>query len=139
MRKMSGTFPKRVRGACVSWNLRENAERKIMSRDRGNAFEKGLDESAEELYVLRLYVRGATPISIRAVENIQRICEEHLRGRYDLEVIDIYQQPSLLKEEQIIAAPTLIKKLPLPFRRFIGDLSNSERILKGLDLPRKKS
>jgi circadian clock protein KaiB len=131
---MSGTSPKRVRGACVSWNLRENAERKIMIRNRGNAFEKGLDESAEEIYVLRLYVRGATPISIRAVENIQRICEEHLRGRYDLEVIDIYQQPSLLKEEQIIAVPTLIKKLPLPLRRFIGDLSNTEKILKGLDL-----
>jgi PAS domain S-box-containing protein len=135
---MSGTSPKRVRGACVSWNLRENAERKIMIRNRGNAFEKGLDESAEEIYVLRLYVRGATPISIRAVENIQRICEEHLRGRYDLEVIDIYQQPSLLKEEQIIAVPTLIKKLPLPLRRFIGDLSNTEKILKGLDLQRMK-
>jgi circadian clock protein KaiB len=85
-------------------------------------------------YVLRLYVAGTTSKSIRAVANIKEICETSLRNRYDLEVIDIYQQPVLVKGEQIIAAPTLVKQLPLPLRKFIGDMSNTERILVGLDL-----
>jgi circadian clock protein KaiB len=71
---------------------------------------------------------------MRAVANIRRICEEHLQGRYELDVIDLSQRPSLAEGEQIIATPTLIKKLPLPLRRFIGDLSQTERILLGLDL-----
>ncbi len=86
--------------------------------------------------MLRLYVTGMTARSTRAVENVRAVCEEHLRGRYDLEVVDIYQQPTLAKGEQIIAAPTLIKKLPLPLRRLIGDMSSTERILLGLDLRR---
>jgi circadian clock protein KaiB len=85
-------------------------------------------------YVLRLYVTGMTSRSTRAVENVRAICEQHLEGRYELEVIDIYQQPSLARGEQIIAAPTLIKKLPLPLRRVIGDMSNTDRVLLGLDL-----
>ena len=85
-------------------------------------------------YVLRLYVIGLTRNSERAIVNIRKICEEHLQGRYDLEVVDISQHPTLAEGEQIIAAPTLIKKLPLPLRRFIGDMSQSERILLGLDL-----
>ena len=85
-------------------------------------------------YVLRLYVTGMTPRSARAVTNLRTICDEYLEGRYELEVIDIYQQPVLTKGEQIIAAPTLIKKLPLPMRRIIGDMSNRERVLLGLDL-----
>jgi circadian clock protein KaiB len=85
-------------------------------------------------YVLRLYVTGNTPRAMRAVVNIRKICEEHLEGRYDLEVIDISQHPTLAEGEQIIAAPTLIKKLPQPLRRFIGDMSQTERILLGLDL-----
>ena len=85
-------------------------------------------------YVLRLYIAGTTSKSIRAVANIKEICESNLKNRYDLEVIDIYQQPVLLKGEQIIAAPTLVKKLPLPLRKFIGDMSDTERILVGLDL-----
>jgi circadian clock protein KaiB len=85
-------------------------------------------------YVLRLYVAGTTSKSIRAVANIKEICESSLKNRYDLEVIDIYQQPVLVKGEQIIAAPTLVKKLPLPLRKFIGDMSDTERILVGLDL-----
>ena len=91
-------------------------------------------ERGTERYVLRLYVTGMTPRSIRAVENVRTICEEHLHGRYQLEVIDVYQQPTLAKGEQIIAAPTLIKKLPLPLRKIIGDMSNTERVLLGLDL-----
>lgn len=85
-------------------------------------------------YTLRLYVTGTTPRSARAIVNIRSICEEHLHGRYDLEVIDILQRPELAKGEQIIAAPTLIKKLPLPLRRFIGDMSQTEHILLGLDI-----
>jgi len=86
------------------------------------------------LYVLRLYITGSTARSARAISNIRKICEEHLEGRYDLEVVDISQHPMLAEGEQIIATPTLIKKLPLPLRRFIGDMSQSERIVLGLDL-----
>ena len=97
-------------------------------------FDQLLQQKAKEKYVLRLYIAGLTPRSQRAITNIKKICEEHLNGRYDLEVIDVYQKPVLAKGEQIIAAPTLIKKLPLPLRRFIGDLSDSDQILLGLDL-----
>ena len=85
-------------------------------------------------YVLRLYVTGTTAQSTRAISNIRKICEENLKGRYELEIIDITQHPTLAKGEQIIAAPTLIKQLPLPLRRFIGDMSQTEHILLGLDL-----
>jgi circadian clock protein KaiB len=88
----------------------------------------------ESPYVLRLYVTGQTPRSLRAIENIKRICEEHLHGRYELEVIDIYQRPSLAVGERIVAAPTLIKSLPSPIRRFVGDLSDTQKVLFGLDL-----
>ena len=81
---------------------------------------------------------GSTPQSVSAISNIKKICEEHLKGRYDLEVIDLYQKPNLAKGEQIIAAPTLVKKLPLPLRRIIGNLSNLERVLIGLDLQEVK-
>jgi len=97
-------------------------------------FEQAVKDAKEKKYLLRLYVAGATPRSTQAIMNIKKICEEHLNGRYELEVIDIYQQPVLAKGEQIIAAPTLIKKLPLPLRRFIGSMADVERILVGLDL-----
>ena len=90
-----------------------------------------------EDFLLRLYVTGVTPRSARAIANIKQICEEHLEGHYALEVVDLYQQPQLGRGEQIIAAPTLIKELPLPLRRIIGDLSSTERVLVGLDLRRK--
>jgi len=89
-------------------------------------------------YVLRLYVAGINPRSSEAIRSITEICEEHLKGRYELEIIDIYQQPTLAKGEQIITAPTLIKKLPEPLRRFIGNLADKDRILVGLDLRPKK-
>jgi circadian clock protein KaiB len=91
-------------------------------------------EADNNKWVLRLYVTGSTPQSVRAITNIKKICEEHLKGRYDLEVIDLYQKPNLAHGEQIIAVPTLLKKLPLPLRRIIGDMSNLERVLIGLDL-----
>jgi len=98
-----------------------------------------MDESRDQKHVLKLYVTGMTPNSVRAIENLRKICQEHLRGSYDLEIIDIYQQPSLASGEQIIAAPTLVKKLPLPLRKFIGDLSNTEKILLGLDIKPTKN
>jgi circadian clock protein KaiB len=88
-------------------------------------------------YVLKLYVAGMTPNSRSAIANLKRICEEHLEGRYELEVIDIYQDPVLASGEQIIAAPTLIKQLPPPMRRFIGDMSETEKVLVGLDVKRR--
>ena len=96
--------------------------------------EKDLKRKAKEKYLLKLYISGITPRSTTAIGRIKRICETHLTGRYELEVIDIYQQPLLAKGEQIVAAPTLIKKLPLPLRRIIGDMSNEGRVLIGLDL-----
>jgi circadian clock protein KaiB len=96
--------------------------------------EAAAEAQANARYLLKLYVTGTTPSSTKAIVNIRKICEEHLHGRYDLEVIDISQHPTLAEGEQIIAAPTLIKKLPLPLRRFIGDMSQTDRILLGLDL-----
>jgi len=90
----------------------------------------------KERYVLRLYVTGMTARATRAIRNVRDICNEHLAGRYELEVIDVYQQPVLAKDEQIVAAPTLVKKLPLPLRRIIGDMSQRDRVLLGLDLVR---
>ena len=100
-------------------------------------FEQAAREPAKEKYVLRLYVTGTTSRSLRAIEAIKKICEENLEGRYTLEIIDIYQQPKLAEGDQIIAVPTLVKKLPAPLRRFIGDLSDTERILLGLELKKQ--
>jgi circadian clock protein KaiB len=85
-------------------------------------------------YRLRLFITGTTPRSARAIRNIQAICEEHLSGRYDLEVIDIYQHPEHVRAEQIIVTPTLVKQSPLPVRKLIGDLSDTDRMLAGLDV-----
>ena len=85
-------------------------------------------------YLLRLYVTGTTARSVRAIQNVRRICEEHLEGLYDLEVVDIYKNLPLARGDQIIAAPTLVKRLPAPLRRLIGDMSDEQRVLLGLDL-----
>ena len=106
--------------------------------DSTKAFEQLLAGPQEERYILKLYITGMTPQSVRALANVKKICEEHLQGRYELDVVDLYQQPQLAKGEQIIAAPTLIKKLPLPLRRIIGDMSKTERVLVGLDLRKKE-
>ena len=103
--------------------------------DSVQAFERAVAASTQEQrYLLRLFVTGMTPRSTEAVAAIKTICEQYLKGRYDLEVIDIYQQPELAKEAQIIAAPTLVKQLPEPLRRLIGNLADTERVLLGLDL-----
>ncbi len=106
--------------------------------DTTGAFEKLVaGPPSGEHYVLRLYVTGMTPRSTEAFASIKAICETRLHGRYELEVIDLYQHPQLAIDEQIIAVPTLVKKLPAPLRRLVGDLSNEERVLLGLDLRRK--
>jgi circadian clock protein KaiB len=102
-------------------------------------FEKTATKPDRAIYVLRLYITGLTPKSTLAIANVQKLCETHLAGHYELKVIDIYQQPHLAKEEQIIATPTLIKKQPLPVRRLIGDMSNTERFLAGIDLKPRNS
>ena len=114
-----------------------------MERNRGKSSAKEFDKAAatrdRAKYVLRLYVTGMTPKSTLAIANVQKLCEEYLEGAYELKVIDIYQQPQLAKGEQIIATPTLIKKLPLPLRRLIGDMSDTERFLVGIDLKPRNS
>ena len=112
----------------------------VMKREKTTTeeFEKAAAERERAKYVLRLYVTGMTPKSTLAIANVQELCEKHLAGCYELKVIDIYQQPKLAKGEQIIATPTLIKKLPLPLRRLIGDMSDKERFLVGVDLKPKE-
>ena len=89
-------------------------------------------------YALKLYVAGQTPKAVRAFSNLRKICEEHLRGRYSIEVIDLVENPALGRGDQILALPTLVRKLPAPIKKIIGDLSNTERVLVGLDLrPRR--
>ncbi len=102
-------------------------------------FEKAATKRDPSKYILRLYVTGMTPKSTQAIANVQKLCDKHLAGSYELEVIDIYQQPNLAKGEQIVAAPTLIKKLPLPLRRLIGDMSDTEKFLVGIDLKPRNS
>ena len=91
-------------------------------------------EEKTATYVLQLFITGATPNSLRAVANIKQICEEHLKNMYTLEIIDVYQQQEIAQQEQLIALPLLVKKQPLPERRLIGDLSDTEKVLKGLGL-----
>jgi circadian clock protein KaiB len=104
----------------------------------GRVSREELLKKRPQKYVLKLYVAGLNPRSAEAVKTITQICDEHLQGRYELEVIDIYQQPTLARGEQIIAAPTLIKKLPLPLRRMIGGMADKDKVLVGLDLRPKK-
>jgi circadian clock protein KaiB len=96
--------------------------------------EASLAESGWAIYIFRLYVTGSTPRSIRAIRNLTQLCQEHLAGRYTLEVIDLYQHPELAQAEDIIAAPTLLKQLPLPIQKLIGDLSNEQQLVASLGL-----
>ena len=110
---------------------------KVKAKGRSTAaeFEALIKKTkANQRYVLKLYVTGTTPRSSHAVANIRSLCDEHLAGRYDLEVVDIYQQPGEASGAQIIAAPTLVKQSPAPPKRMVGDLSNRARVLLGLDL-----
>ena len=112
-------------------------QRENRPKDKVEAFEKAVKDLKGEKYALRLFVTGTTPRSVRAISNIKEICEEHLKGRYELEVVDLYQYPKLAKGERIVALPTLIKDLPLPIRKFVGELSDTEKVLFGLDIKPK--
>jgi circadian clock protein KaiB len=108
--------------------------------DEVKVFEEALSrQPIKGHYVLSLFVTGSTPKSVRAIQNIRALCEERLHGRYELKVIDIYQYPEQVKPEQIVVTPTLVKRLPLPLRKLIGDLSNKDRLLWGLDIVPKNA
>ena len=109
------------------------------SRSKQGRLESAGAGRATERYVLKLYVTGATPRSLRAIANVKAICEQYLRDRYDLEVVDIYRRPARLRRDQIVAVPALIKKLPVPLRLLVGDLSRTEQVLQGLGLVARTS
>jgi circadian clock protein KaiB len=109
-------------------------EKKTKIRSATEEFDQTVAGKSPDKYMLSLYITGSTSRSVLAITNLKKICEEYLEGGYELEVIDLYKNPLAARDEQIIAAPTLIKKLPLPFRRIIGDMSNKEKVLMGLDL-----
>jgi circadian clock protein KaiB len=120
---------------CSRWDrVVMNSDDKGKAETTSDEMGKAVADSKNARYVLRLYVTGTTPRSTRAVANIRKICEEYLKDRYELHVIDISQDPAKAGTEQIIAAPTLIRELPLPLRRFIGDMSKTENIIVRLDL-----
>lgn len=127
--------------AAKSDRRREKIDKPLPPHKTTSAFDAALvRERRNEKYILRLYVAGPGTKSSRALDNVRKICEEHLTGRYELEVIDLYKNPVLAKGEQIVAVPTLIKALPEPLRKVIGDMSNVERVLIGLDLrPTRRS
>ena len=102
------------------------------------ALEHALVDAQRATYSLKLFVTGMTPLSERAIVNVKRLCTEHLAGRYQLEVIDLYQHPQQAEDERIVATPTLIKKSPQPERRVVGDLSDSQQVLMGLGLKTKR-
>jgi circadian clock protein KaiB len=103
-------------------------------KDQYKAFERAAKQATKQQYLLKLFVAGISPKSERAIRSVKEICEEHLKDRYKLEIIDIYQHPEALNDGEVIAAPTLVKKLPLPLRRLIGDMTNKEKLIVGLDL-----
>jgi len=123
-------------------NKKPGGERPLTTKLRNatEVFEEALKERAlkRAKYILRLYVTGSTGRSLRAVQNLKKLCEEYLSDDYDLEVIDIYKDPAAAREAQIIAAPTLVKKLPQPIRRLVGDLSNTQKVLIGLDIYKRQ-
>src|ERR1700752_4882145 len=127
--------PKNGNGKSAS---KQPAKSKL--RHATEAFEEALKEKAlrRARYILRLYVTGSSHRSLRAVYNLKKLCEEYLPDEYELEVIDIYKDPEAARDEQIIAAPTLVKKLPAPIRKFVGDMSNTHKILVGLDIYKRQ-
>jgi circadian clock protein KaiB len=111
-----------------------NLQKNLPAKERASRNANGTSRGDGKQYLLRLYVAGQTPRSLQALSNLKRICEEHLSGRYKVEVIDLIQKPQLAATDQILAIPTLVRPLPKPVRKIIGDLSNTERVLVGLDV-----
>ncbi len=112
--------------------------KKTKKKDAAAALARAAKARVRTRYVLKLYVAGVTRRSAEAIRAVTEICETHLKGRVDLEIIDLYQQPTLAQGEQIVAVPTLIKKLPHPLRKMIGDMADLDKVLVGLDLKPKK-
>jgi len=134
-KKLSKRPPPRPPAATARRAKAAAPARKTPALDSSAEFEKLLRQAPDgQRFVLRLYVTGNTVRSGQAIANIRSLCEEYLPGRYDLEVVDVYQQPEEAAKDQVIAAPTLIKELPFPVKRLIGDLSNRDKVLLGLDL-----
>lgn len=102
-------------------------------------FEEALRDKKKSRFKLRLYVTGITPRSLESIEQVRKLCEQHLKGRYELEVVDLYKEPMAARNDQVLAAPTLVKLLPLPIRKFVGDMTREEKILAGLDIEVFKS
>ncbi len=122
MSKVKPTKPSRLRPPTA------------VKKTRGKLAAKSQAEPAPEVWQLRLYVAGQTPRSLTAFSNLKKICQEHLAGKYRIEVIDLLENPKLASGDQIVAIPTLVRQLPPPLRKIVGDLSNTERVLVGLDL-----
>jgi len=128
------------RTAKVPVKAKTPAKPKATAHESGDVtdeYEAALEQQKTEHYVFRLYIAGNNMRSQMAVENVTKICEEFLKGRYELDVIDIYQDQSKMPVDVVLAAPTLIKKLPLPVRRVIGDMTRKDKVLVGLDLVRR--
>jgi circadian clock protein KaiB len=119
--------------------MAEDKDHVAAHAERLKRFEEAAGDTDDGLYVLRLYVAGMTPRSTRAIANLKALCEDRLQGRYQLEVIDIQERPELARSDDIVAGPTLVKRLPMPLRRLIGDLSDTEHVLIGLGLERKSA
>ena len=114
--------------------VKKRPKEPFSSRSRPSVSRKAITGADHKDWELRLYVAGQTPRSLTAFQNLKRICEEHLKDRYRIEVVDLLENPTLARGDQILALPTLVRKLPEPVRKIIGDLSNTERVLVGLDL-----
>ncbi len=114
--------------------IRSSKRREPRAKDSTRNFERAVAEPPKGIYRLKLYITGSTPRSVSAIQNIKRICEQRLKGRYELEVVDLYQHPEAATRDSLVVAPTLVRRLPLPLRTFIGDMSQTEKILVGLDL-----
>lgn len=97
-------------------------------------FEQALKEGSKEKFLLRLFVTGLSPKSLEAIDEVRKLCEEHLKGRYELQIVDVYKQPTAAKEDQVFAAPTLVRLLPQPVRKVVGDMTHTEKILAGLEI-----
>jgi circadian clock protein KaiB len=116
-------------------SLKEALEKIMMVEEEGDQVQPGMEpDPGENVYILRLYVAGQTRKSLAAFANLKKICEEHLAGRYRIEIIDLLEKPQLAKGDQILAIPTLVRQLPSPIKKIIGDLSNTEKVPVGLDL-----
>ncbi len=131
---MDQTRPRRTDKRKLPVTSTKSPERSHSARPKTSGTNRRKDGRASPAWNLRLYVAGQTPRSITAFSNLKKICEEHLVGQYSIEVVDLLANPQLARGDQILAVPTLVRKLPEPVRKIIGDMSNTERVLVGLDL-----